>query len=303
MTPPPSNEQSWNRSESLSRLATRARTRFAELVASGPVGLEATAVRALAILDASMPGRQYWQLPTEFLSMAAAQPDLGRTVCSLALSQADRRAEKPFVPSDVLREVEGAAGRLLAMHALPATDDIFQKDLSMSMLVSYPCVAQIVEQAGGIPLGLLVSGGVSQFVALSSYLVRTGKGQNYLQIHTHTPMLDGFTPAGWHRCFELTAQILAARPDCPGMLGASWFYDPRIAIVSPRLAYLSEMPMAGGAFRVRAGSSKKDVDLATATSATRRQLVDQGKYVPTCWAMIWPRERMLAWYSGLGTTK
>ena len=167
------------------------------------------------------------------------------------------------------------------------------------MLLSFPCVAQVVEQFGGVPRSLLFRGGFAQAMSLGAYLARVRFANNHLQIHTHTPMLDGFNPAGWQRCFELAAQMLLSRPDYPGLIGSSLFYDPEILSVSPRLSYLSKIPLAGGAFRVRVGSSPKDIELATSTSSTRRDLFAQGKYTPTSWMMIWPRSCMLDWYKYL----
>jgi hypothetical protein len=200
------------------------------------------------------------------------------------------------VPDAVLPELLRQALRILAIDEPSLQDDAFLKDLSICLLLSFPCVAQVVEQIGGIPRRALTSGGPGQALRLGAYLVRTGlQAGPYLEIHTHTPMLDGFNEAGWERCYELVAELLALRPDCPGMVGGSWFYDPALADISPRLAYLADTPIGGGAFRVRLGASAVDAELATATSASRRALVEAGKYVPTKWLLVWPRKALLAW--------
>ena len=181
------------------------------------------------------------------------------------------------------------------MDAPSVGDDAFRKDLSMCLLLSFPCVAQLVEQTGQIPRRALTTGNVLQTLRLGRHFAATGlKAGPYLEIHTHTPMLSSFNPEGWERCYDLVAELLAMRPECPGMVGGSWFYDPALARVTPRLTYLADSPIAGGAFRVRLGSAADDMELATATSDTRRKLVADGTYTPTRWLLIWPREALLA---------
>lgn len=77
------------------------------------------------------------------------------------------------------------------------------------------------------------------------------------------------------------------------MMGVSWFYDPQLDEVSPRLKYLRDVPLAGGARLVPVGASPASVALATATSVTRRDLYALGKYTPISNALVWSRRDML----------
>jgi hypothetical protein len=281
--------------EPLAAITVAAEARVAELQASGP-DLLWRVDAAVALLDRAMPGRRYQDLPEELDDLAEGDGVFPALLAARLLAGAGGRRPERLVPDAVLPELWRQAMRILATAAPSLDDDAFRKDLSICLLLSFPCVAQVVEQTGGIPRRALTSGGPGQALRLGAYLARTGlQAGPYLEIHTHTPMLDGFNPAGWERCYELVAELLAARPDCPGMVGGSWFYDPALSAISPRLAYLADTPIGGGAFRVRLGATVEDAELATATSASRRSLVEAGTYVPTKWLLVWPRKALLQW--------
>jgi hypothetical protein len=184
--------------------------------------------------------------------------------------------------------------------------DGFVKDARLVLGLSVPAGAQDVDVAfgSGAPalLGRLRRG--------SANLVRVaaaGEGsagavlllerplEPWLQIHTDSRYLDDFDPAGWDHCYRRVADLLRRNPVYAGMVGQSWFYDPAVAGISPRLAYLQERPLQNGAVRVRLGAGPRDVERATATSETRRQLYAQGRYRPRCYAIYWPREALIAW--------
>jgi hypothetical protein len=282
--------------EPLVAIAQAAEARVAALTAGSGPDLMRRVDSAVALLDRAMPGRRYQDLPEEIADLAAGDEVFPALLAARLLAGVVARRPARLVPDTVLPELWRQAIRILAADALSLDDDIFRKDLSMCLLLSFPCVAQVVEQTGGIPRRALTAGGPGQALRLGTYLARTAlRAGPYLEIHTHTPMLDGFNPAGWERCYELVANLLALRPHCPGMVGGSWFYDPALAEISPRLAYLSDTPIGGGAFRVRIGVSEEDAELATATSASRRALVEAGTYVPTKWLLVWPRKALLAW--------
>jgi hypothetical protein len=252
--------------------------------------------QAIALLDRVMPGRRYQDLPPELYELAAAgELFLPLLTARLLAGTFARRLIRP-VPDAVLPELRRQAMRILALDAPSLEDDTFRKDLSICLLLSFPCVAQVVEETGIIPRRALLGGGPAQALRLGAWFAATGlRSGGYLEIHTHTPMLGDFNPAGWERCYELVAELLKTRPDCLGMIGGSWFYDPTLGRISPRLTYLTTMPIRGGAFRVRLGASQEDAALATATSPTRRALVETGAYVPARWLLIWPRRALLTW--------
>ena len=106
---------------------------------------------------------------------------------------------------------------------------------------------------------------------------------------------EGFNPAGWTECFVRLARMLEINPGAHGVVGVSWFYDPAVTEISPRLAYLRRTQVENGAFLVRMEPSEEHTRNATATSAARRKLVEDGHYTPTGYLIAWPRARLIDW--------
>ncbi len=283
----------------LPAIAKAAEARVAALTAGRGADWLSRVDAAVELLERAMPGRGYQHLPDEVFDLAGGDPAFPALLAARLLSGISARRWARRVPDSVVPEVARQARRILDLAAPSLDDDAFRKDLSICLLLSLPCVAQVVEETGAIPRRALTTGGIGQAIRLGGYLAATGmRSGPYFEIHTHTPMLGDFNPAGWERCYELVADMLAARPEVLGMVGGSWFYDPALAGISPRLSYLADTPIAGGAFRVRLGASAEDTELATATSQSRRALVEAGTYVPTRWLLIWPRNALLARASG-----
>jgi hypothetical protein len=184
--------------------------------------------------------------------------------------------------------------------------DGFVKDARLVLGLSVPAGAQDVDVAfGSAPPALLgrvarasanlgrltVGGDISQ----GAVRVLSRPLSPWLQIHTDSRYLEDFHPEGWDRCYLRIAELLRRNPVYAGMVGQSWFYDPVVAVISPRLAYLQERPLQNGAIRVRLGAGPRDAERAIATSETRRQLYAEGRYQPRCHAIYWPREALIAW--------
>ncbi len=280
----------------LAEITRAAERRVAALAAGRNPALLARVDAAIALLDQTMPGRGHRDLPAELFPLVGDDAGFVPLLAARLLAGIAARRPARAVPDPVLPELQRQAMRILTLDAASLDDDGFLKDLSICLLLSFPCGAQVVEQTGCLPRMALPSGGITQAMQLARHLAATGyRPGPYLEIHTHTPMLGDFNPAGWERCYKLVADLLALRPDCLGMIGGSWFYDPALAMISPRLTYLADTPIAGGAFRIRLGHSEADTGHATATSPTRRKLVAEGRYLPTRWLLIWPREALLTW--------
>jgi hypothetical protein len=106
-------------------------------------------------------------------------------------------------------------------------------------------------------------------------------------------MLKEFSPAGRARCYELVATLLEAWPETKGLIGSSWYYDPRVGQITPHLAYLHDEPVARGAIMLKQGREDSRSG-ALKRSRTRRELYEAGQYVPTTYMMIWLRDDILA---------
>lgn len=172
-------------------------------------------------------------------------------------------------------------------------EDIYWKDLAMTRQVMYPAGAQVVEQNSGYGFKQGLSKNLSQSLAFLWLSLSQGGCRSYYQIHTHTPNLDEFNPKGWENCYLRITDMLERQPHIKGMFGGSWFYDPNLANISPRLMYLQQLPLEYGAhcFHVKPDTSGN----ALHRSATRRRLYKQGKYHPQIYLLVWPREAMLDW--------
>ncbi|MBX9605145.1 MAG: hypothetical protein K2Y51_02920 [Gammaproteobacteria bacterium] len=171
--------------------------------------------------------------------------------------------------------------------------DLLYKDLALCAQKMYPAGAQVVEPASAFHRALLYRGGPRQFFACALFLLRTGGNFPWYQIHTHLLEREEFTPERWDDCYARIAGMLVRHPHVRGMWGGSWFYDPALETVSPRLAYLRTRPEQNGA---RVFYSNPDPHGgALATSETRRAMYERGEYLPKAYALLWPRAALIDW--------
>lgn len=117
----------------------------------------------------------------------------------------------------------------------------------------------------------------------------------WLEAHTESRSLSEFTPEGWDKTWAAGAAFLKTHPQYAGMLGSSWFYDPPLETISPRLAYLRKTPIANGAFLVHQGPGEIHSERAGASSPTRREMIEKGEYLPRSWIVAWPRKALIKW--------
>jgi hypothetical protein len=178
----------------------------------------------------------------------------------------------------------------------PYDPDHWAKDVRLVLGLTVPCGAQLVDLHARIGPGEVLRHAVQRSDPLTPlrYLAATGRGP-WAQIHTEQRHLDDFNPAGWDACYVRIARLLERRPELRGMMGSSWFYDPPLRGISPRLAYLQERPLQNGAFLVHQGTGPLYTERATQTSPTRRKLVEAGEYTPRSWILAWPRAAMIRW--------
>jgi hypothetical protein len=222
-------------------------------------------------------------------------------VADLALRLHETMAERDL-PDEVLALYPVAIRRLLGyLHDVSDPQycyphDSFTKDLRIAAGLSVPCGAQDVDLRSVI--GYRAS---SRFLLHRPSLrhlasvARSGQIVPWFRIHTDSRYLDEFNEPGWDACYRRIAALLRKHPEVFGMVGTSWFYDPQLEQVSPRLSYLRLRPLERGATLVRSGTSAFDIQSATAKSESRRRLYEAGKYVPVSYSVLWPREQLLAW--------
>lgn len=206
--------------------------------------------------------------------------------------------EKQELPASVASLFPAAVSRTVAtLYDADAKDyteesDLYRKDLRMVVGHAVPAGAQDVDLFAALPWTSVVKNPSWQTV--SRYFAAEG-AKTWFRIHTDPRDTSEFTEEGWRRCYHRIADLLRSRPDVKGMVGTSWFYDPQLLTISPRLAYLQKDPLDGGAFMLRNGPGEIHTQRATLTSPSRRKLFEEGKYLPTCWTVAWPRKELLAW--------
>ena len=117
----------------------------------------------------------------------------------------------------------------------------------------------------------------------------------WAEFHLDSRYLQDFNAEGLHRTYLRVAALLRVREDLSGLCGASWFYDPAVVTISPRLAFLRLTAEKHGAVFLRLREDPTQTALAVQTSPTRRNLVENGTYRPICYGMYWQRSDLLAW--------
>jgi hypothetical protein len=173
--------------------------------------------------------------------------------------------------------------------------DLYQKEIGLATLRLYAAGAQLVDVRCGVPRSLVYRGGFLAGLDALSHFLKLGGFKPYFQIHTHTFNLDQFNERGWNDCYLCCAELYDLHPEVLGVFGSSWYYDPAIETISPRLSYLRSVPINGGArtyFMAKGGDA---IDNALATSPTRRQLYKANKYEPTNYLLVWGKSRQIAW--------
>lgn len=170
------------------------------------------------------------------------------------------------------------------------------RDLRLTSTRSIPCGAQIVDNCTYAPKSLYRNNGlVNNLQSLWLFYGRMGGLSPLYRIHTDTRYLKYFNAAGWDECYLNIAEIMRRNPHIRGMIGTSWFYDPQLETISPRLAYLRKRPQENGAYLRYGGPGDVHTERATATSNTRRELYEKGEYIPTCYTLMWARKDLLRW--------
>ncbi len=176
--------------------------------------------------------------------------------------------------------------------------DHWAKDVRFALVLSVPgAKTQTIDLSSPMGPGQVLRNGRdghgwSQAVA---YMKAEGWKKPWLEVHTESRHTEDFTEAGWDRAWAAAAAICQSRPELAGMIGSSWFYDPPLETISPRLAYLRLNPLKGGAFIVHQGPAAIHSERCGATSPTRRAMIESGEYLPRSWLVAWPRATLIAW--------
>lgn len=272
---------------------------------------------ALAMTDALRSALPDWRRTGRFsdlgapfaAAVAAAQNALPRPVLvdmnRLLVAQLARQLDSTWtgrhLTPELLALVPGAASRLLAQLRAPADPDYvfpgdyFVKDLRFAAGLTVPGGAEVLDLRSKPGLRVLLHLLRRQPVpAHLRALLSASRTDPWFRIHTEKRYLRHFHEAGWDAFYRRVAGLLVLHPEVHGVVGTAWFFDPQLDEVSPRLAYLRN-PLARGAFLVAGRTSQFDIVSATTNSEARKQLYEQGRYVPVPHTLVWARKALLRW--------
>lgn len=175
--------------------------------------------------------------------------------------------------------------------------DVFLKDVAILLHRLVPVGAEFAELGAGIPRRLLLRGGARQCLRGLWFVVARTRGlAPFFQLHAHVLALGEFHPQGWEATYHRLAELVELNPQYKGWISSSWFLDPGLSAISPRLSYLREFPTAHGAALFFVQDDPAGTSGALARSPTRQRLFEQGRYVPAIHMRIWPRRDLLAWH-------
>lgn len=91
----------------------------------------------------------------------------------------------------------------------------------------------------------------------------------------------------------IAAEILKMNPEIKGTFGTSWYYDPRVGEISPKLAYIRGMRKQFGGNFFYMGPSEHCTYHATYKFPTRRKLFREGKYLSKDYLLVVPRKILI----------
>lgn len=175
-----------------------------------------------------------------------------------------------------------------------ARNDRFVKDLCIAARRAIWIGGGLAHLAN-LPVRMLAVSNLQRWPEVARVILQNRGRGPLLELHTHDSDLSRFNEEGWTLSYQLLADVLRLNPEIRGVMRASWFIDPALERVSPRLAYMYKLPHEGGATFFALEVNEKDVALALKKSNTRRRLFQEGKYYPSPHLMIWGRRELLRW--------
>lgn len=182
------------------------------------------------------------------------------------------------------------------------SNDKFSKDLSLCLLRLIPMGAQKAN-INGIPRRIMLKAGpASGLKMFANVSMEMGGFRPLYELHTDehdSSALFEFTPDGWDRFYVRAASMMELNKDIKGIFGISWFFDPQLERISPRLSFLRERPLKNGGRFFFVSQSKNGSGGALARSSTRQKLFEKGEYIPTNYIMIWPRKHLINWANSM----
>jgi len=199
------------------------------------------------------------------------------------------------------RLLKRRASRILSDASQTGSFPTFDQD--EGLVAALCCAGQYVPlytyhaHLKSVPRSILArTRGAADAVRLLAYLA--------FQMRGFSPVLELHMPKMFHQRLTVellaedylaAAKIIGANPSIKGTYGAAWYLDPALRTISTSLGEVGAFAGENGALVVCLGTDPATVADATAKSRTRRQMYEDGRYVPKRYLRLWARRRILQW--------
>lgn len=167
--------------------------------------------------------------------------------------------------------------------------DLYHKEYGLASLRIYSGGARIIDPNGGIPRLIMFKKPFFNTLKHIRMLLRVGGFKNFFAIHAHKFQMKDFTEEGHETLYKCCAELYTVHQSVIGMLGCSWFYDPQLAVVSPHLAYLRDVPVRNNAVTFYFDEGKDITESALVRSKERQLAFNQKRYKPQSHMLVWPK--------------
>ena len=263
-------------------------------------------IASVEAVDPAKAAASHWNfdLPSHAADIAlgeGATDEMRRALVATWALELPGRAVAADLPPEVMELYPYWLDRLAEFLAVSEGEydrDFWAKDVRFSLALSVPgALTQTIDLSSPMGPGQVVRNGRDGYgwSQLIAYVKASGWNRPWLEVHTESRHTADFNEAGWDRAWATAAAICQRRPELAGMIGSSWFYDPPLETISPRLAYLRLNPLKGGAFIIHQGPAPIHSERCGATSPTRRAMIESGDYLPRSWLVAWPRATLIPW--------
>ena len=270
----------------------------ARITALAPAAAEAATASA-PHWDFDQPGHRAEEVLSGTFGPALTDDHRRALIAHWALEMPGRitAADLPQASLELYPEWIGRLADFLTAAADPYDRDFWAKDVRISLVLSVPGArTQMIDLSSPMGPGQVLRHAREGWgwSVIPSYLAAQS-WKPWLEVHTESRELSDFNEAGWDRAWATAAEICKRRPQMAGMLGSSWFYDPPLEQISPRLAYLRVNPLKHGAFLLHQGPGEIHTQRAATSSPTRAALIEKGEYTARSWIVAWPRAALIRW--------
>ncbi|WP_088330330.1 hypothetical protein [Lacimicrobium sp. SS2-24] len=199
------------------------------------------------------------------------------------------------ISEDIATLYQQSFERILGQSPSEKADDRYFKDLALVSGALFPAGERVVEPFSVLQRSLMFNAGVTQSLQFIKSGLLAGGYKPVFRLHVHLAEQSHLSENSWRLTCLRLAKMLELNPDIKGIVGSSWYYDPQVPAISPHLGFVNKLLAENGAYwffsHVESSNSG-----AFATSRTRKQAFDAGKYIPRNYVVFWPRRRVLNWY-------